>query len=187
MFALAGRFVPGATAGFARQSHNPSVTVARNRERLQRMFRVEIFWRERTAVHLRGMIQDLFRYWARRQRSCGRGGASLALWRARAVERWQRGCGGCYPLRHGLRHAFFQVGSRSIDVDASGRYCSCGLRDGSSDADGFKVGGPEPEIETTCIGLAVGGYFNFLVIGEDVGKVAGGIEHQTDVVQLDRA
>src|SRR5579864_4134574 len=43
MFALAGRFIPGATAGLARKFHNPSVTVARSSGRLQRMFRSERF------------------------------------------------------------------------------------------------------------------------------------------------
>src|ERR1700721_3872986 len=43
MLAAAGRFVPRSTAGLARKFHNPKVTVARSRERLQRMFRVGIF------------------------------------------------------------------------------------------------------------------------------------------------
>ena len=43
MSTAAGRFVPGATAGLARKSHNPSVTVARSSGRLQRMFRAELF------------------------------------------------------------------------------------------------------------------------------------------------
>ena len=44
MFTAAGRFVACGTAGLARKSHTPAITVARSRERLQRMFRVEIFW-----------------------------------------------------------------------------------------------------------------------------------------------
>jgi|SRR5579862_930606 len=61
MFAPRGRFIPSVTAGLARKSHNPSVTVARSRERLQRMFQVGIFWWGWPAVHLRGMVQDFFR------------------------------------------------------------------------------------------------------------------------------
>ena len=40
MFAAAGRFVPDTTAGLARKFHTPKVTVARSKERLQRMFQV---------------------------------------------------------------------------------------------------------------------------------------------------
>src|SRR5580704_14845861 len=59
MFAAAGRFVHGATAGLARKFHTPKITVARSRERLQRMFQVVIFGGA-GRLSICGIIKDFF-------------------------------------------------------------------------------------------------------------------------------
>jgi hypothetical protein len=61
------------------------------------------------------------------------------------------------PSPRHARHAFFRVGSWSIDSDAGTGRCSRDLREGVSDADGIEAGRPEFEIESTAIGFAVGG------------------------------
>jgi hypothetical protein len=65
-------------------------------------------------------------------------------------------------------HAFFRVGSRSIDGDTGTGRCSRDLHEGVSDADGIEAGRPELEIEGTAVGFAVGGNRIFFVDGEDV-------------------
>jgi len=68
---------------------------------------------------------------------------------------------------HGARHAFFRVGGRSIDGDASGGRSSFDFRYWRSRADGIVTGRPKFEIKHTFVGFAIGRDDIRFVDGED--------------------
>jgi hypothetical protein len=70
---------------------------------------------------------------------------------------WRRREWKCNPLRHRARHAFFRVGSWSIDGDTGSGRCCFDLLYGGSDADEIEEGRPEFESEVAFVGFAVGG------------------------------
>jgi hypothetical protein len=94
-------------------------------------------------------------------------GGFIGSRRANALERWRRGSR-CNPLRQGVRHAFFRVGSWSIDGDTGSGRGSFDLLYGGSDADEIEEGGPKFDIEVTVVGFVFEGDRIRFVYGEDV-------------------
>jgi len=87
----------------------------------------------------------------------------------------------CNPLRHRVRHAFFRIGSWSIDGDTDTERCSRDLSYWRSGADvaagavGAVAGEVEFEIEETAVGFAVGRDRIGFVDGEDACNEFGGV------------